>query len=119
MKIILSNIIPFKGYSAINIFSIIFVRKDYYNRVSTGSLKEKQRVHFSQFLDFVLPMQELLYVFFYIWYGLEYLIKLCYYFNFHKAYKNISFEREAYEYENDYKYLENRKHYSWFKYIIF
>ena len=28
----------------------------YYNRVSTGSLVEKQRVHFSQFLDFVLPL---------------------------------------------------------------
>ena len=29
---------------------------NYYNRVSTGSLVEKQRVHFSQFLDFVLPL---------------------------------------------------------------
>lgn len=28
----------------------------YYNRVSTGSLVEKQRVHFSQFLDFALPL---------------------------------------------------------------
>jgi len=28
----------------------------YYNRVSTGSLVEKQRVHFSQFLDFTLPL---------------------------------------------------------------
>ena len=27
----------------------------YYNRVSTGSLVEKQRVHFSQFLEFMLP----------------------------------------------------------------
>lgn len=28
----------------------------YYNRVSTGSLVEKQRVHFSQFLEFSLPL---------------------------------------------------------------
>lgn len=28
----------------------------YYNKVSTGSLIEKQRVHFSQFLEFVLPL---------------------------------------------------------------
>ena len=28
----------------------------YYNRVSTGSLVEKQRVHFSRFLEFVLPL---------------------------------------------------------------
>ena len=31
----------------------------YYNRVSTGSLKEKQRVHFSQFLEFELPVPPL------------------------------------------------------------
>src|SRR5699024_1660503 len=30
-----------------------------YNRVSTGSLIEKQRVHFSQFLEFVLPLPSL------------------------------------------------------------
>ena len=28
----------------------------YYNKVSIGSLVEKQRVHFSQFMDFVLPI---------------------------------------------------------------
>ena len=28
----------------------------YYDRVSTGSLVEKQRVHFSQFLEFMLPL---------------------------------------------------------------
>lgn len=29
---------------------------NFYNRMATGSLIEKQRVHFSQFLDFELPM---------------------------------------------------------------
>ena len=31
----------------------------YYNKVSTGSLVEKQRVHFSQFIDFVLPLPDI------------------------------------------------------------
>lgn len=31
----------------------------HYNRVSTGSIKEKKRVHFSQFLDFKLPLPTL------------------------------------------------------------
>ena len=31
----------------------------YYNKVSTGSLIEKQRVHFSQFLEFALPLPSL------------------------------------------------------------
>lgn len=32
---------------------------NYYNSVSTGSLKEKQRVHFSQFIEFNLPIPSL------------------------------------------------------------
>ena len=32
---------------------------NYYNKVSTGSLIEKQRVHFSQFLNFTLPLPSL------------------------------------------------------------
>ena len=31
----------------------------YYNKVSTGSLLEKQRVHFSDFLQFILPLPKL------------------------------------------------------------
>ena len=33
------------------------------------------------------------------------------------AYFNISFEREAYKNEYDYDYLEQRKHFSWIKYM--
>ena len=41
-------------------------------------------------------MQELLYIFFYLWYAVEYLIRLIIYRNTKLAYKNVSFEREAY-----------------------
>ena len=33
------------------------------------------------------------------------------------AYKNISFEREAYSNQSNLSYLSERKHYSWFKCI--
>lgn len=33
------------------------------------------------------------------------------------AYKNISFEREAYQNQNDLDYLSSRKHYNQFSYI--
>ncbi len=60
---------------------------------------------------------ELLIVFFYLWYVLEY----CYWFLRLKdsflAYKYISFEREAYAMEDDLNYLENRKIWSFWKYI--
>lgn len=54
-------------------------------------------------------------VLFYLWYGIEWIIKL---FIFGKAaYYNISFERESYKHEHDLEYLNNRKHFSWFKYL--
>jgi hypothetical protein len=39
-------------------------------------------------------MKEILYIPFYLWYGVEWLIKLFYKGN---AYRNLSFEREAYD----------------------
>ena len=54
------------------------------------------------------------YVFFYIWYFIEWLLLL---FSVGKdAYYWISFEREAYDNEDNLKYLETRKPFSWFKY---
>ena len=55
---------------------------------------------------------------FYILYVLEYFIKLIRYRSFSKAYKNISFEREAYECEHDNNYLENGDYFEWIKYIF-
>lgn len=53
---------------------------------------------------------------FYILYVLEWLIKLPFYGT--KAYRNISFEREAFECEGDNNYLENGDYFEWVKYII-
>ena len=54
---------------------------------------------------------------FYLWYIIEYLIRLIIYRNTKLAYRNISFEREAYQNQYNLDYLSNRKHYSWFKCI--
>lgn len=61
---------------------------------------------------------ELLVVGFYVLYILEFLIKLLLYRNTFKAYKNLSFEKEAKMNENDLSYLDKRKSYNWIKYII-
>lgn len=53
---------------------------------------------------------------FYILYILEWLIKLPFYG--YKAYRNISFEREAYECENDNNYLENGDYFEWIKRVF-
>lgn len=54
-------------------------------------------------------------LFFYIWYFIEWLIKLI--MPPTGAYKDISFEREAKNYHYDMFYLEERKPFAWFKYI--
>lgn len=69
-----------------------------------------ERIHLRQ-------QAELLLVFFYLWYGLEFFVRWVQLGNRHKAYRNISFEREAYHYENDSNYLKNRRSYGFFKFL--
>lgn len=61
--------------------------------------------------------RELLFIPFYIFYFIEWLIRLIQYRNWDKAYRNISFEREAYAHGHDISYLKKRKHYSFLKYV--
>ncbi len=105
MKIIINNIIPFKGFKCINLFGILFCRKQLYKiDINHEAIHTKQ-------------MQEMLYIFFYLWYIIEYLIRLITYRNTKLAYRNISFEREAYQNQYNLDYLSNRKHYNWFNYL--
>lgn len=105
MKIIKNSIIPFKGFKAINLFGFVFVRKDEFFDYDFDANHE--RIHTAQ-------MKEMLYVFFYLWYLVEWIIRL---FKKGNAYKNISFEKEAYDNENNLSYLNNRKHFNWIKYL--
>ncbi len=59
-------------------------------------------------------MKEMLYVFFYLWYLIEWLIRL---FGKGNAYRNISFEKEAYLHDHNRNYLNERKPYDWLKYL--
>lgn len=58
-------------------------------------------------------MAELLFVFFYLWYFIEWLVRL---FMRGNAYRHISFEREAYDHMDEPDYLKRRKHFAWMKY---
>lgn len=104
MKIIENKIIPFPGYKAINLFGILFVREG--AKISEQDLNHES-IH-------TVQMKEMLYIFFYIWYIVEWVIRL---FKKGNAYRNISFEQEAYNNEDNLEYLNNRKHYEWFKYL--
>ena len=104
MKIIRNKYIPFKGFRAINLFGTLFVRGS--ARISERTLRH-EAIHTAQ-------MKEMLYVFFYLWYIFEWIIRL---FMKGNAYRNISFEIEAYSNEKDLSYLDNRKRFAWIKYI--
>ena len=104
MKIIRQNILPPKGFLAINLFGYLFCKP---NAKITGITINHEQIHTEQ-------MKEMLYIPFYLWYVIEWLIKL---FGKGNAYKNISFEREAYAMEDDFNYLEKRKIWSFWKYM--
>lgn len=105
--IIKNNIIPFKGYKVINLFGIIFTRKDL-NEIDINH----EKIHTAQ-------MKEMLYLPFYLWYGLEYLIRyIISIFNDSDPYRSISLEQEAYNNDDNLCYLQSRKHYNWIKYLI-
>lgn len=108
MKVIYNNIIPFPGFKAINMFGVLFVRKG-------CTMKETdinhEMIHTAQ-------MKEMGYVLYYVWYLVEWLIKLAMLRDFHKAYRAVSFEREAYTYEPNLIYLNLRNKYAWREYIV-
>lgn len=106
MKIIRNNIIPFKGFAAINLFGILFVRR---NVVISERMLRHESIHTEQ-------MKELWYVGFYILYILMWLKNLLIYGPFnHTAYRNIAFEKEAYSNENISNYLWFREKFAWRK----
>ena len=78
--------------------------------MSTNPLPGEYRI---MKLSIQFKLKEMLYIFFYLWYLVEWLVKLFRYGR--NAYENISFEREAYTYQYDYSYLEKRKKYHWIK----
>lgn len=115
MKIVRSNIIPFKGFAAINLFGVVFVRKEIrppfnFSPREWDKMLVHEGIHTKQ-------MQELLYLPFYVWYILEWLVRIVMYRNVRKAYRNISFEREAYANQDNRYYNKERKRYSFLQYV--
>lgn len=60
---------------------------------------------------------EMLVIGFYLWYGIEFLIHFVTHKKWMKAYYAISFEKEAYQNEQNLDYIRNRKVWSFLKYL--
>lgn len=105
--IVIKYLIP-KGYRGMTIFPFVIIKHsfDTENKV----LVNHEKIHIRQQMELlVLP--------FFLWYFLEYAVRLLQYKNTDLAYRNISFEREAYANELDLDYLETRTFFSFLKYL--
>jgi hypothetical protein len=109
MKIIYNSFFPFKGFKAMNFFGLLFVRNDLKSPLTNKTLNHES-IHTVQY-------KEMLWIGFIIWYLIEWFIRLLFCFDCHKAYRNISFEKEAYANQNDCDYLSKRTHFCWIKYL--
>ncbi|NRD19432.1 hypothetical protein HNV08_05185 [Winogradskyella eckloniae] len=109
MIIISKHLVP-RGYLGITVFPFVFLNSKWLKHNKT--LINHEKIHLKQQL-------ELLVIPFYILYLGEFLIKLVTYRNWNMAYRNISFEREAYVNEKDLDYLKSRPFLNFINYMYY
>ncbi|MCG9791281.1 hypothetical protein [Flavobacterium algicola] len=97
-----------KSFRGLTLFPFVFM-KYAADKVNVVFINH-EKIHLKQQI-------ELLIIPFFLWYGLEYLIRLIQYKDKYIAYKNISFEREAYANESNLDYLHQRKAFKFLSYI--
>ena len=107
MIFVCKHIFPAK-FIGLAIYPFIFLKDS--SLKADLRLINHEKIHLKQ-------QAELLWLLFFIWYGLEFLICIIQYKNTHMAYKNISFEKEAYINEFNLNYLNDRKLFSFLKYL--
>ena len=98
----------FVPYSAMAVYPFILVKKEEMKR--NVILIHHEKIHHRQQL-------ELLIVPFYLLYLFNYLYNLLRYRNQYKAYREIIFEREAFQMDNDLDYLNRRKMFAFVKFL--
>ncbi len=104
MRVIYNRAIPFgRKFRAINLFGVVFSKVP-----CDGTIINHERIHSAQ-------MREMAYLPFYLAYGIEWLIRFLACRDGHRAYREISFEREAYQNQSDPGYLQRRRRYGFLK----
>lgn len=111
-------------FTAINLFNVVILNKKIIpilkdSPLTLVRLLRHERIHSKQ-------GNEMLWVFFYLFYIIEWIFRLVQYRkeklpsgkkDWKAAYRNISFEREAYANEHNENYLKERKPYAFLNYI--
>ncbi len=94
--------------AAITLYPFILLREK--SLLANESLLYHEKIHLRQQLELAL-------IGFYVIYILEYLIARLRGMSHYKAYRNISFEKEAYANEKNSEYLREKKYGSFVKYL--
>lgn len=129
MKKIVNSIIPFEGFIAITIWPFVFVRKDEEkkfdsvaeNHESIHAEQQKEMLGVGWLMAGILLIITgslwwlLLIPIYFWWYLIEYCLRSV--FGTGNAYRNISFEREAYANEKDFDYNRRRQSFAWLGYL--
>ena len=105
--IVTKYLIP-KEISGLAVFPFVFVKHslDKENAIFVNH----ERIHLRQQLEMLIFP-------FFIWYFLEFLLRLMQFRKWSLAYRNISFERESYAKEKDLEYLKRRTFFGFLKYM--
>lgn len=130
-KVIYNDIIPFKGFQAITILPFVFARKRY--KPLADHVINHESIHLRQQTEVLAVLAAVMLALcliclswwwmitvpfgFYVLYCLGYIIRLFAYGRGHEAYRNISFEQEAFMHERNLSYLDDRKAFAWLRYI--
>ncbi|TYP77394.1 hypothetical protein BD809_101549 [Aquimarina intermedia] len=107
MPVIVNKYLIGRHFVGVALWPFIVVKNEGLKRDAT--FINHERIHLRQ-------QGELLVIPFYFIYLLEYLIRIIQYKNLEIAYRNISFEREAYSNEGNLQYLKKRTFWSFLKY---
>lgn len=116
LKLAYSKWLPFDGYYALTLFGFIIRRERNRGKPIDVVTYNHESIHHAQAGDFHLWYFG--YIFFYLLYFLEWIFKLIFTLFGYSAYRSLSFEHEAYEYECDFEYLNRRKPFAWIRYIF-
>jgi hypothetical protein len=122
---IFSNIIPFKGFQAMTVWPVVFIRQELREKY-TATVDRHENIHAEQQKEVLMvaivftlatavwtdSWLSLLWLplYFYIYFT-EWLMRSI--FSKEDAYLDISFEKEAYKHENDPDYLPQRIPFAW------
>jgi hypothetical protein len=128
MIVIYNRLIPFKGFLAMTVWPLMFVRSD--ARELTDTDVNHESIHARQQIEMMVTAFAIATIVFFfggawwtlltcpvwyfLWYGVEYIIRcIAYAGDTRKAYRNILFEQEAFAHQDEEDYLDKRKPFAW------